>query len=143
MPEVTIQPGELHKVTVTEWIDGDTFHATYRAKVETRTTIKLPWQPKKAIEIVQTGEAVIPVVVRCWGINTPELHAPDRKPGQAAKEYAQKLAPSGTIVTALLSARSEEKFGRWLADVQLSDGRMFREVMIKAGKAVEYYGGQR
>ena len=143
MPEVSPQAGELHKVTVTEWIDGDTFHGTYKAKVETRTIIKLPWQPKKAIEIVQTGEAVIPVVVRVWGINTIETHGATKIDGLKDKAAAVLLAPAGTVVKAAAKSGGEEKYGRFLAQVFLPDGREFAKVMIASGHGLEYFGGAR
>jgi endonuclease YncB( thermonuclease family) len=134
---------ELKAVTVVRWIDGDTFHAVYRADVTVPATIQLPWQPGRDIKIELRGIAEIPVVVRCDGINAPELHGATKAAGLASKKFAEKLAPPQESVSVQTSPLGDDKFGRWLGTIQLLDGRDFGAAMIAAGHAVEYHGGKR
>jgi endonuclease YncB( thermonuclease family) len=73
------------------------------------------------------------VHVRVDGINAPELHDAG---GTEARDYASSLAPPGSPVT--LFANRVEKYGRFLARIQLADGRDFSTVMIETGHAVAY-----
>ena len=86
--------------------------------------------------------------VRVFGINAREIHSKDieeRKAGVKARTFAQMLAPvsSYILVKTHQGNREQEKFGRWLADITLRDGRNFSDVMIEERHAVPYFGGKR
>lgn len=97
---------------VDSWHDGDT------PKCHIRLTPAIEWHG---------------VHVRMEGINAPELHAAG---GTASRDYANQICPAGSSVT-LLASRTE-KFGRFLARIQLSDGSDFSTRMIEGGHAVAY-----
>lgn len=99
---------------IDEWHDGDTCYV-HRAS-----------QPG----IVIHGEHV-----RVEGINAPELREVG---GPASRDYAEALAPVGTVVT--LVCKNVDKYGRFLARIELSDGRDFSTLMIAAGYAAPYAG---
>lgn len=73
------------------------------------------------------------VHVRVEGINAPELHDAG---GLAARDYANEICPPNSQVT-LLASRPE-KYGRFLARIQLPDGRDFSTLMIESGHAAAY-----
>jgi len=82
--------------------------------------------------------------VRVYGMNAPEHGTPA---GAIATAAASALLPPGSNVTIrthkATANQGFEKFGRWLAEIFLPDGRSFAEVMIAAGNAVFYDGGAR
>ena len=57
--------------------------------------------------------------VRLRGINTPELHGETAEKGREAKAYVEFLLQKAATI--LLRTYKTEKFGRWLADVWVSD----------------------
>lgn len=89
--------------------------------------------------------------VRLFGFNCPERGQPGYReagvfldqiltvtdPWQAARssDRFQRLT--------LLTIKPREKYGRFLADAFLPDGRSVADVMIEAGHAVPYLGGTR
>lgn len=79
--------------------------------------------------------------VRMYGINCPEKNT---EAGKAAIAFVKVLLPVGSTVT-IRSYRDaqEEKYGRWLAEVQMDDGRMVSEYLINSGHGVAYFGGSR
>lgn len=82
--------------------------------------------------------------MRLYGINCPELSTPA---GKAAADFVQQLMPVGTTVTVQShknpddSIPAQEKYGRWLADIWLPDGRHLNQLLLDAGHAVVYFGG--
>lgn len=74
--------------------------------------------------------------------NAPELNTPE---GQVALHWVMETMPVGTSVTVVTSKAEgdKEKFGRWLAQVTLPDGRDLASALIAAGQAVPYEGGPR
>lgn len=71
---------------------------------------------------------------RLLGINTPERG----RPGWAeATARANELAPVGVHVLAV-SLKDGDKYGRWLAQVVLDDGRTVNQVLLSEGLAVAY-----
>lgn len=106
-----IEPKPEFWATVVRWIDGDT--------VELRVDLwfYITIQPK----------------FRVLGLDTPEKG----KPGYVeATAFAEELAPVGTKVA--IRSHKADSFGRWLADIQLPDGRNYTLVMIYAGLGVAY-----
>jgi endonuclease YncB( thermonuclease family) len=71
------------------------------------------------------GEEGHGINVRIEGINAIEL---SQKFGAEARDYLLTLLPSGTQVT--LVARKREKYGRFLSQVILPDGRSAGQEML-------------
>jgi micrococcal nuclease len=84
-------------------------------------------------------------IVRLAGVDTPEKIGKTKAKGLAAKAFVEGLMPPGTMVLARthMATKQQEKFGRWLADIQLADGRDLALELIRAGHAKEYHGGKR
>ncbi len=83
--------------------------------------------------------------VRALGIDTPEVRGPERPDGLTAKLEAARLLEtagyfdfvSGKVwpLTVRTEIDNTDKYGRWLAYVELSDGRSFAAAMREAGHA--------
>lgn len=109
-----------YRCQVLDWIDGDTLHVD----ADLGFSLHLHF------------------TVRVAGIDAPELHGETKAAGVAALNHARTIAPAGCFVIAQ-TAKSGDKFGRWLAKVTLDDGRDFAAQMIAAGHAKSYDGGAR
>lgn len=74
--------------------------------------------------------------IRLLGADTPETNrAPSRDAGLAAKAFVQDLMPVGARV--LLRTRPDpDSFGRYLARIQLEDGRDLTDLILAAGHGV-------
>lgn len=77
---------------------------------------------------------------RLLGINTPEMKAPTRAAGLAAKAELERLCGLGAL---RISTEKSDKYGRWLAsiDVVLPDGSVIvnvNQALIDGGFAVPY-----
>ena len=83
--------------------------------------------------------------VRLAGSDAPEMHGQDKLAGEAALAFVISLVPVGELVTARTykPSRSEDRYGRWLADVFLDLLTTVSSRMIEAGHAVPYFGGRR
>jgi micrococcal nuclease len=74
--------------------------------------------------------------VRLAGINAPEIHSKDAAEKAAGAKAAAALAemlPCGDLVT-IKTAKADaeqEKFGRWLAQINLADGRDVATVLLQ------------
>lgn len=79
------------------------------------------------------GEVIHGEHIRVQGIDAPELHDAG---GAAARDYANSIAPPGTLVT--LTATKTEAYGRFLAKITLPDGSDFSERMIDSGHATPF-----
>ena len=73
---------------------------------------------------------------RMNGIDAPEYSA-----GATATARLRELLPIGAQVH-VLSYRPD-KYGRWLVDVFLEDGRCANDILVEEGLAVSYLGGKR
>ncbi|MCX8060755.1 MAG: thermonuclease family protein, partial [Aquificaceae bacterium] len=60
------------------------------------------------------------------------------KMGKEAKRFTQSLLPAGGKVYLEFDVQKTDRYGRLLAYVWLSDGRMLNEVIIKEGYAQVY-----
>lgn len=81
------------------------------------------------------------VKVRLIGIDTAETVDPSRPVGCFGPEASEvaKLLAGGTVRIELDASQGEtDRYGRTLAYVWMSDGRMFNEMMIRDGFAYEY-----
>lgn len=76
--------------------------------------------------------------IRLLGVDCPETNRPaSRDAGLAAKEFARMVMPVGSRV--LLYTRPDpDSFGRYLARIQLEDGRDLTTVILDAGHGVPY-----
>lgn len=79
------------------------------------------------------------MVVRVYGIDAPEVVGATKAAGLAAKAFAESLLPVGVTVK-FVSHMPGDKYGRWLASIELPDGSDFSAKMIEAGHAVAYLG---
>lgn len=82
---------------------------------------------------------------RILGINCPETHSAnslEKDAGLAALSFARTVAPIGASVK-LRTHKNPDKYGRWLAEIQLPDGSDFASLMINSGHARPYDGGTR
>ena len=100
-------------VVVEKVVDGDTFWATF-----------------------SNGESK---KIRLIGIDTPESVAPDEsrntKEGEEASAYVKALLQSGDMVFLEYDAATEDKYGRTLAYVYLTNGEMLQDILLKDGYA--------
>lgn len=107
----------------------------YRAKV-----LELIDGDTLAIEIDLGFRTRIDRTVRVFGFNAPEIRGPERERGLAAKAYAIQQVPVGSFVEVRsFKPDGGDKYGRYLANVTLEDGRDFALMMVQAG----HVGGQR
>ena len=111
----------VYSCVVVEWIDGDTV----------------------VLDIDLGFRLTRRDAVRLFGVNTPEMRSKDpaeREKAAAAKAFVEGLAPPGTRLLAHSHKphRQEDKFGRWLADVILQDGRSVSSALLEAGHAKRY-----
>ena len=85
--------------------------------------------------------------VRLNGINTPELHDPDkdvRAKAVAAMTFLADALPRGLEVRVVTIKDRTEKYGRYLADIfQTGQTVTVQSKLITAGLAVEYHGEKR
>jgi micrococcal nuclease len=82
------------------------------------------------------------VKVRLIGIDTAETVDPNEPVGcygpEASAEAMRLLAGASVYLELDASQGDTDRYGRTLAYVWLEDGRMFNEVMIRDGFAIEY-----
>lgn len=114
----------VRTATITRWTDGDT---------------------------VRVAMASGSVRVRLIGIDAPETSVGDRAArqgtqfgkdtativalGRQARAAAERLAPFGTTVRVETDVAIYDRFGRFLAYLWLSDGRMLNEELVRGGWA--------
>lgn len=75
---------------------------------------------------------------RLRGYNSPEVVGVERAEGLASLVWARRLAPEGSPVTVL--STKGDKYGRWLADLILDDGRSLVALLIDAGAGKPWDG---
>jgi micrococcal nuclease len=76
--------------------------------------------------------------VRLFGVDTPESNRKETKAaGLAAKAFVASVMPVGAKVK-LTTLPDPDNFGRYLAGVQLEDGRDLATLLIEHGHAVPY-----
>lgn len=80
-------------------------------------------------------------VVRIAGINSPERKSSvlaESQAGMEALSYASSIAPPGLLVRITSYKSGKEKYGRWLARLNLPDGSDFGRKMLEAKHAIAY-----
>ena len=81
--------------------------------------------------------------IRLYNIDTPECRTKDleeKKYGLLAKEFVSNLLPIGSTQTLITILDKNEKFGRILGKIKLSDGNFINDLLISNHLAVEYQG---
>jgi len=85
---------------------------------------------------------------RVVGVDTPEVYGVKKGSveyvaGKKASEFTTLMIcqTKGNMVT--IRTEKSCKYGRYLAEVILSDGRSLGEELIKSGNAKPYFGGKR
>ena len=73
--------------------------------------------------------------VRLIGIDTPEVYGQTECFGKAASAFTARVLPPGTHVRYRLGVDPRDRYGRALAYVYLTDGRMFNEILAERGYA--------
>ena len=112
-------------------------------------SLSVPYGPYRAVtERVVDGDTVHVLVslgvdeyayrmVRIRGVNAPEMFSgppEERERGKAAREFLVGLLPEGTRCR-LTTERDATTFGRYVADIELEDGRNVASVLVEAGHA--------
>lgn len=112
-------------------------------------SLGVPYGPYRAvIERVVDGDTVHAMVslgldeyayrmIRLRGVNAPELFSgppEERKRGAAARDFLAALIPPGTRCR-IATERDVTTFGRYVADLELEDGRDVGAALIEAGHA--------
>lgn len=77
--------------------------------------------------------------MRLFGIDAWELRGANAVAGRAARDFLR-----GLVLDRMVKIRTHrdarEKYGRWLAELYLDDGRAVNRLLLEAGHAVEYLG---
>lgn len=76
--------------------------------------------------------------VRLWGVDTAEMNSRDPNQGpdawaQEATDFTRQLAEDQRVTLHLQAHRLRGGFGRLLAYIELSDGRILNAALIEAG----------
>jgi micrococcal nuclease len=88
------------------------------------------------------------IVIRLYGCNAYELHGKDKDKGLAAKRFVSSVCPVGLTLTLQTVKDHKEKYGRYLAIIQLPkieyEGKVWEnanigDVLIELGLAVTYF----
>ena len=127
----------IYRAQVVRYVDGDSFH------------VLLTFWPSKLTDVgfglQLDGHGILRLEVRVNGCDAPDV--PHNAEKKAASAYLASLIPLGSFVRAQtlhpLQGNGFEKYGRWLTDIWLADGRRLDQTMIEAGHAVPYHGGTR
>ncbi len=118
-----------YKATLLKVIDGDTFDIL----------IDLGFSIQHKIR------------VRINGIDTPEVST---EKGRLVRDELRALLPVGTSLFVTTFKDPSDKYGRWLASVEVEDVAIFKSMynvcgtsdiatyLLKTGNAVEYNGGK-
>lgn len=74
-------------------------------------------------------------MIRIRGVNAPEVFSgppEERERGKAARDFLTQLLPQGTRCR-LATQRDTTTFGRYVADIELEDGRDVATVLVETG----------
>lgn len=76
--------------------------------------------------------------LRLLGVNAPEMHGESRVAGEKAKHFTTQLLDQDVVIT----THKSDSFGRWLANISLSNGKLFNDLLIQSGNAVPFMIGE-
>ncbi len=74
--------------------------------------------------------------VRLLRIDAPELTGQTRAAGLASRDYLRAILPFGSSCVVTTIKDKQEKYGRYLAEIYVHDGRNVSDLMVHAGHAV-------
>ena len=110
------QPPYLYRATVLNVVDGDTVD----------------------MEIDAGFHATITTRFRLFGINAPERKGETKQAGDEARDALLTMIPVGSEVL-VKTHKGQDKYGRWLAEIQMLDGSTtVNEKMVREKFAVRY-----
>lgn len=116
-----------YSATIIRWVDGDTLWLTAWREEK----LDLGFRNRLTIRHEHDLEC------RVYGVDTPEHTA-----GKPATAAVNSWAPAGTDVSIEThKPLAEDKYGRWLADIRLPDGRGISAELLSHHLAVPYFGG--
>ncbi len=109
-------------------VDGDTFHCLLEGKEEVKVRLIGVDTPEssenqKAVRDAQRSGRDVREIVRM---------------GKKSAEFTKSLLPKGSTVYLEFDVQKTDKYGRLLAYVWLSDGRMLNELLVREGYAQVY-----
>jgi endonuclease YncB( thermonuclease family) len=118
-----------YSATIIRWVDGDTLWLTAWREEK----LDLGFRNRLTIRHEHDLEC------RVYGIDTPEDSA-----GKPATRAVNAWAPAGSNVTIeTFKPLPEDKYGRWLADIRLEDGRSISAELLSHNLGVAYFGGKK
>ena len=125
---VKTNPDYVYQAEIAHWVDGDTVDVDLYIFLDCGFHLYETKQFKQR--------------VRMYGINTPEKGQPNYKEATA---FEEAHAPVGTEILVKTykmptSYASEEKYGRYLADIIKQDEDL-NQTILASGLAVSYFGG--
>ncbi len=109
-------------------MDGDTFHCRLSSGENVRVrligvdTPESSDNPKARRDAGRSGQSLEEII----------------KMGRASAEFTKRLLPRGETVYLEFDAQKTDRYGRLLAYVWLSDGRMLNELLLREGYAMVY-----
>ena len=90
------------------------------------------------LHIDMGNETVWQSKFRLYGIDTPEMHGPERAKAEQAQARLEALLRLGVQEVETLKA---DKYGRYLVNITLTDGRNVSQILISEGLGKPYFGG--
>ena len=107
-----------YRAFITRVIDGDSFEC----EVDPGFRLRLLLKGRQACRVL--------------GINAPEVTGATKEAGLAAAARARELIEGKHLIIRTYRDDQTDKYGRYLADVFLEDGRMLGEALVAEGHAV-------
>ncbi len=119
--------GEERRVSITKWVDGDTFKCWDGSNEITVRLIGIDtpetWNNEKALrDSSEWGTVSIMEIVRC---------------GREAHYFSESIAPPGVEV--VIYTTVNDGYGRTLAYVELESGLSINEWLLREGMAISRY----
>ncbi len=121
-------PENTTPCTVVRVVDGDTFHCRLSSGENVRVrligvdTPESSDNPKARRDAERSGKSVEEII----------------RMGKASTEFTKRLLPEGETVYLEFDVQKTDRYGRLLAYVWLSDGRMLNELLLREGYAMVY-----
>lgn len=90
------------------------------------------------LHIDMGNETVWQSKFRLYGIDTPEIHGASKPEGEKSAERFRELLVDGIQQIETLKS---DKYGRYLVNITLKDGRDAAQTLISEGMGKPYFGG--